>query len=514
MNGVYIGGLSLPQKIGQIVMPRLDFRGSDPLPHARELVQRFHVGGFIVFGGERRRVREATEELQAISPLPLFFACDAERGVGQVVSGTTRFPFTMSLGAIGDEGLAFREAGFIAEEMKDCGLNLLFAPVVDVNTNPKNPIINIRSYGDDPLLVSRLGSAFIRGCQDRGILVCAKHFPGHGGVSIDSHIALPLSLRCRDDFWRCDLIPFREAIKSGVASIMVAHIAIPDIDPTGVPATLSSEMVRGLLIRDLGFKGLVITDSLRMGALEGLGNEKETAHLALLAGCDIVLDPKEPLRLLDGLVEMVKGREGSQSILDKSVEKIVMAKRKWFGNRSYKGYPDRAYGEDLIEEIARRSICRIKGGRLRSRRAKVYVLDVAQKEEGGALSFLRSLAEAGVECEKESVSLRDSDGFLPNGKSVEGAVICLVYTSVAAWKGHTDLPESFKGFLRRVSDLDCERILVSLGSPYVVQGFKGFDTVLCSFDRLDACERALADVLLGRLEPQGRLPVELDLKGR
>jgi len=512
MNDIDLEELSLPQKIGQLVMPRLDFRGSDPLPNARELVQEFHVGGFIVFGGERKRVRRATEELQAISRVPLFFACDAERGVGQVVSGTTLFPFTMSLGATGDEELVYRQSQFIAQEMKDCGLNLLFAPVVDVNTNSNNPIINIRSYGDDPLLVSRLGRAFVKGCQDRGILACAKHFPGHGAVAIDSHIALPCSLQSRDDFWRCDLIPFKDAIKSGVASVMIAHLAVPEIDPTGVPATLSSEIVSGLLLRDLGFKGLVITDSFRMGALEGLGKEEDAACRAFLAGCDIILDPKEPLRLLEGLGEMVKGGEASESLLDKAVEKIVTAKRKWLSTWPYERSLDKTYGKNLIDEIARRSLCRIKGGKLNSKKAVVYVLDVTQKEGDVSLSFLRALAEAGVECEKRSVSLRDPEGLLPNGKSVEGAVICLVYTSVAAWKGHTDLPESFKGFLERAGDLNRERILISLGSPYVVQGFKGFDTILCAFDRLDACERALADVLLGRLEPQGKLPVELDLK--
>src|SRR3989304_8597009 len=173
MNNQDLAKRSTSEKIGQIVMPRLDFIGSDPLPHAKELVQKFQVGGFIVFGGERRQLKEATEDLQRNSKIPLFFACDAERGVGQMVSGATRFPFTMSLGAIDDEDLVYRQARFIAKEMKECGFNLLFAPVVDVNTNPKNPIINIRSYGDDPFHVSRLGAAFINGCQDEGVMACA-----------------------------------------------------------------------------------------------------------------------------------------------------------------------------------------------------------------------------------------------------------------------------------------------------------------------------------------------------
>src|SRR3989304_5057904 len=184
MKNLNLPKLSTSEKIGQIVMPRLDFRDSDPFPHAKELVQKFQVGGFIVFGVERRQAKEATQELQRNSQIPLFFACDAERGVGQIVSGTTRFPFTMALGAIGDEELVYNQARYIAEEMKDCGLNLLFAPVLDVNTNPENPIINIRSYGDDPSFVSRLGAAFIKGSQDGGVMAYCKDFSGPLGVVI------------------------------------------------------------------------------------------------------------------------------------------------------------------------------------------------------------------------------------------------------------------------------------------------------------------------------------------
>src|SRR3989337_4198266 len=177
MNNQDLAKLSTSEIIGQIVIPMLDLRDSDPLPHAKELVQKFQVGGFIVFGGERRQLKEATEDLQRNSKIPLFFACDAERGVGQIVTGATRFPFTMALGSIGDEELVYNQARYIAEEMKDCGLNLLFAPVLDVNTNPENPIINIRSYGDDPSFVSRLGAAFIKGSQDGGVMACAQTLP-------------------------------------------------------------------------------------------------------------------------------------------------------------------------------------------------------------------------------------------------------------------------------------------------------------------------------------------------
>ncbi|MER3446030.1 MAG: hypothetical protein C4291_03985 [Candidatus Dadabacteria bacterium] len=499
--------LTIPQKIGQIVMPRLNFNNPDALPYAKDIVQKFHVGGFIIFGGDRKQVKRATEELQSISLTPLFFSCDAERGAGQIMSGATRFPFTMSLGATGDEELVYRQARFIAEELKECGLNLVFAPVMDVNTNPENPIINIRSYGDDPSLVSRLGTAFIKGCQDRGVLACAKHFPGHGRVAIDSHVTLPQLAQSRENLYTCDIIPFKRAIEGGVASIMVAHIAVPKIDPKGVPATISREIIQGLLINDLGFKGLVITDSFYMGAIANLGTEEDMARLSILSGCDIILDPKEPVRTMKRLSEMVKSRELSESLLDSTVEKIVATKRQWLSNQPLKNPFDETYGRALLTEIAHRSVCLLKGGRLKSKNVTVYILDVTQAEEDVSESFVDHLSESGIGIEKRSFTL--SETFLPQSENNDRTIICLVYTSVAAWKGHTELSESFKELLRQVNKLKCERVLISFGSPYIVRDFENFDTILCAFDRLDACQCAVADVLLGRGEAQGKLPVRL-----
>ncbi len=490
-------------------MPRLDFRNSDPLPLAKELVEKFHVGGFIVFGGELKQVREAIKLLQSISITPLFFACDAERGVGQIVSGATRFPFTMSLGAIGDEELVYRQAEYISHEMKQCGLNLVLAPVVDVNTNPENPIINIRSYGDDPQLVSRLGSAFVRGCQDGGTLACAKHFPGHGSVAIDSHITLPHSVQSREDFFNRDLIPFKDTIKAEVASIMAAHLAVSGIDSAGVPATISSRIVEELLIRDLGFKGLILTDSFFMGAIAELGDEKDVAPLSILSGCDIVLDPKDPVGVIKRLNAMVGKGRLSQLLIDRSVKKLVEAKEKWLYGSSCEKSFDEDYGKNLVEEIAQRSVCLLKGGKLSSNKATVYVLDVTGDETDISSSFFEALTNAEISCGKYSIVPSNSKQFASRSESSKGAVICVVYTSVAAWKGHTNLPGIFKEFLTKVVESNCEKIFISFGSPYAVRGFEKFDTILCAFDSLEVCQKSVADVLLGRLEAQGRLPVTL-----
>ena len=227
LKAMKISGLGMHEKVGQIVMPRLDFNDAATPTLAKTLVRDFRVGGFIVFGGTRQSVKETVGELQSISQIPLIIACDAERGAGQIVSDMTLFPFTMSLGAIGDERLVYDEAAYIAKEMRECGFNLIFAPVLDVNTNPDNPIINIRAYGDEPGLVSRMAGAFIRGCQENGLPACGKHFPGHGGAGLDSHLELPVIETSLEDLTDCELIPFRDAVDKGVASLMTAHIALP-----------------------------------------------------------------------------------------------------------------------------------------------------------------------------------------------------------------------------------------------------------------------------------------------
>ncbi|MCA9809787.1 MAG: hypothetical protein KC473_05585, partial [Candidatus Dadabacteria bacterium] len=273
LGDINASDLDLRSRIGQAVMPRLDFKVNGSLELAKKLVREFHVSGFIIFGGDIESVRSAVEELQALSEVPLLFGCDAERGLGQIVSGGSIFPFTMALGAAGDEELVYSEAMFTAREMRGCGFNLIFAPVLDVNSNSDNPIINIRSYGDDPGLVSRMGGAFMRGCRDGGIFSCGKHFPGHGSAAADSHSELPVLTLTREELFGRDLKPFRSAIAEGVDMLMTAHVAIPQVAGSRDPATISGEVVNGMLRNELGYGGVVITDSFRMSGISNLGDE-------------------------------------------------------------------------------------------------------------------------------------------------------------------------------------------------------------------------------------------------
>jgi beta-N-acetylhexosaminidase len=505
-----IDRLSLNQRIGQILMPRLDFRESGTLNYARELVGRYHIGSFIIMGGDCENTGRAIRQLQGVSPIPLLFGCDAERGLGQILSGATLFPFTMALGAIGDNGLVYRQARFIADEMKAHCLNIIFAPVLDVNSNPDNPIIGIRSYGDDPNRVSRLGSSFIRGCQDDGIMACAKHFPGHGSSDIDSHIDLPILSRSFEELLGCDLIPFQEAIRIGVSSIMTAHIALPRIDDNAVPVTFSEKLIKEVLFRGLEFRGLVISDSFHMEALSQYGDEVDMAGQALAAGCDIILDPKEPASLVEKLAREVTEGKISIGNLERAVEKVIMAKSTLLDEPRMDLPQGEGSGLTIVNEIARRSVCLLKGGRLVDDRATIFVFDATQSSEDISSPFVANLLQVGIDCEIEVKPFVSGDIASRIESRSRRAIICLTYTSVGAWKAHYKLPESFKNCLRSIARSDCDKFLISFGSPYVVQGFENFNTIICAFDKLGVCQSAAADVLLGKLKPEGKVPVRLN----
>jgi len=505
-NRINVSGLGTREKAGQVIMPRLDFRGSDPLPLARRLVSEHGIGGFIVFGGDKQTVKNAASELSSISAIPLLFGLDAERGVGQVLSDGTLFPSAMSLGAAGDDALAYDEARLIAAEMKECGLNLIFAPVLDVNTNPENPIINTRAYGDDPGLVSRMGTAFVRGMQDGGVLACGKHFPGHGGTGLDSHEVMPVEDSELPEL-ESSLIPFRDAARAGLAAVMTAHVAFPRLGGGNIPATISGNIIDGILRRDIGYDGLVITDSFHMSGISKLGDEWDNSHLALDAGCDIILDPREPVLLLDRLTDMAATGELNPSILDKAAGRVAAAKSRLLTAHAGGTQAPARNAPGLIESIAEGSICRLRGEYLLSRKALVAVFDVTQSEKDVSGSFIEALSKSGIDCRTVHIAFDTrADKLIAQYKDC-ASVICLVYTSVGAWKKQSALPEFYKGVLNELAVLPQEKALISFGSPYVVRSFDGFDTVICAFDLIAPCQTAAARVLLGEIDAKGTLPV-------
>lgn len=337
--------LSLPQLVAQMFVVRASGYLFDhqiqypawepPREKLRHLVADLGVGGVIFLGGSAAELSLRIQELQSWAEIPLLTAADIEEGVGQRFSGATWFPPPMALGAIDqtDSTLAgdyaYQMGAVTAKEARAIGLNWVLAPVVDVNNNPDNPVINVRAFGEDAATVTRLTQAFIRGCQNYPVLTTAKHFPGHGDTAVDSHLELPVLSHSPERLESLELVPFRGAIEAGVDSIMSAHLLIPSWDAQA-PATLSRSILMGKLRQELGFGGLIVTDALIMGGIANTYGATEAPVLAVEAGADILLMPADPEGAIEALVVAVETGRISLDRIHQSVLRIWQAKQKIF----------------------------------------------------------------------------------------------------------------------------------------------------------------------------------------
>ncbi len=336
--------LSLAELVGQMIVVRtsghlLDRQIQYPVWESKadalkHYVQDLNVGGVIFLGGSVAELVMRTNQIQAWAKYPLLMAADIEEGVGQRFTGATWFPPPMALSAIEDRTKAqvyAQQMGAItAQESLAVGLNWILGPIVDVNNNPQNPVINVRAFGETPTTVSALANSFISGAADYPVLTCAKHFPGHGDTATDSHLDLPVINHGVDRLQKIELPPFQSAIKAGVDSVMTAHLLIPSLD-TDFPATLSHKILTGELRQKMNFGGLIVTDALVMGAIVKRYGAEAASVMAIEAGADIVLMPVDVPKSIEAICQAVKTGKISEERIRESVARIWAAKRKVFG---------------------------------------------------------------------------------------------------------------------------------------------------------------------------------------
>ena len=340
--------LSLAELVGECIMPRLEIDAYHAESSYREsihsLIATHRVGGFCIFGGTSSSVRSALASLQDLAirshDVPLIFSADCEFGLPmRLREGGTEFPDAMAIARTGDIQNAFEVGKAIGREMRSIGLHWNFAPVADVNSNPENPIINTRSFGSEPETVVRFATAFMHGCQSAGIAATAKHFPGHGVTSVDSHKALPFVEGSWDRFDTCELPPFRALIEAGVDSVMPGHLAAPSLaeafgaadSERDLPATLSHSLLAGLLREKLAFAGVIVTDAMEMHAITNAYGASEACVIAMQAGADIVLLPPEPDRAFQAILKAFGSDDAFEPELRKKVSRILALKREYVG---------------------------------------------------------------------------------------------------------------------------------------------------------------------------------------
>lgn len=523
-------GMTLEEKIGQLICCRYtgEFlnRDSDYIKDLESLTSENKIGGFILFGGDVYETSRLTNRLQQLAKIPLLIASDLERGLGNQIDGATLFPPLMSLGAVGSEDLIYKMGKITALEARAIGIHLTYSPVVDVNINPDNPIINVRSLGEDPKQVGRLAVAFLKGCQDNGLIATAKHFPGHGDTDLDSHSLLPTIEGDRARLDKVELFPFKEAINAGVQAIMTAHLRLPALDPTpDLPATLSRPIMTDLLRNELGFRGLIVTDAMNMGGVTTLYSPEIAALKALQAGVDMVLLPPGPKEVLKSLIHAVRKGDISESRIDSSVKRILEAKARLGLHKNRLVDLESLVGKIASKEHLRQaaltfesSITLVKNKNdilpLPTEGSKIAVFSLSS-DPGGYFSGRTFVQE--MKKRSEKVLEFYADGFtdleyIKDGlkKASEADILVFaLFSRLGAWKGSIDLNLEHIRLIQEIAEGTKKVLVVSFGSPYFLKHFPGVDAYMCAYRHASQAQEAAAKAVFGEIDTKGKLPVSI-----
>lgn len=473
--------------VAELLVPAL--RWTPDSGFDRDLIERalrLGVGGFILFGGTEEDVRAVTRELRRRSRVPLLIGADLERGAGQQFAGATGLPPLAALAWLDDEEAVRRAARLTAREARTLGVNWNYAPVCDLDIVPENPIVGTRSFGSDARTVARLAKEWISACQAEGVLACAKHFPGHGRTRVDSHVALPVVDAPRKTLLQNDIVPFRTAIEAGVASIMTAHVAYPELDASGTPATLSRDIVQWLLRQQLRFDGLVVTDAMIMEGLTSGREEGDTAVQAITAGCDLLLYPQDLEGVATALREAV-----DDLILDAEIVRQASRRRlKWAQWAS----PPNEYRKPAATDVAwgallAERVVHVVRGEMPALDRQISLM-VVDDDVGGPYPppsrdpFTSELRSEGV----QSVPVTA-------GVVGPGPLIIAVFGDVRGWKGFVGFSESARQTVAHACE-GREATVVAFGHPRFAEQLPPKATIISAWCGDRAMQEAAARVLV------------------
>ena len=530
--------MTLEEKVGQLLFATYhgSFTATDSDAYAQMMhdINDLHAGGFItithvsplgIVKGQAYPTAALANELQTKSKLPLLIGADFERGTAMRQDEGTSFPTAMAVAAAGNPKDAYTMGKITALEARAVGVQWIYAPVCDVNNNPGNPIINTRSFGEDPARVSEFVTEFVRGVQENGGLATAKHFPGHGDTAADSHINLPVIKANRDRLEHLELVPFRAAIAAGVGSIMTGHLNVPAFEPDpNTPATLSSNILTDLLRKQLGFRGLVITDALDMGGITVRFAPGDAAVRAFLAGADALLMPPLPDAAYEALLDAVKSGRISQERLDSSVRRLLQAKarlgldknrlvnlnalNKTFGSATW---------QSEAQDISDRGVTLLRD------KEHLLPLDAAKPTRALLVSLyadpepypgedlepqLRSRFDSLIALRADTKFVRADTLKLPPPDAYDIAILAL-FVRVSDRKGDVDVPADQIPLIEQIYKSGKPVITLGLGSPYLIERFPRAETWLAAFGISDVAQISMARALFGEIPVRGDLPVTI-----
>ncbi|HVS02579.1 MAG TPA: glycoside hydrolase family 3 N-terminal domain-containing protein, partial [Thermoanaerobaculia bacterium] len=523
-----LAGMTVAEKAAQMVFVEVDgrFHHPDAPQRLEELaaVRQLGVGGVVLFRSEVDTVPPVLDALQAAAGVPLLVAADLERSLAfRIGFGTTPLPWAMAIGATRSAAAAEASGEITAREARALGIHWALGPVADVNNDPANPVIHLRSYGEDPELVAAMAAAFVRGARSGGVLTSAKHFPGHGDTAVDSHLGLPVIDAGAARLASLEWVPFRAAIAAGVDSVMLGHVAVPAVDPSGAPASLSPRLAGEPLRGALGFDGLIVTDALRMEALRGVW-PGAVARRAVVAGADVLLLPTDAALTVRVLVDEVAAGRLAESRLDASVRRLLTAKaRLGLHRRRAVGEPTRddiGRPADVARalEIAGQAVTAVRdaGGLLPLRAEEpLHLLHVTLVGHHGDPRDVaeEELAARRVPFTERTVGPEIAAATLDElvaAAAEHSHVLVAAFVGVgAAGDEEGDLTAGQEELLRRLAGSGVPLVLFSFGSPYLLAEVPEVGTYLCAYGGVEPSRRAAFAALFGERPVGGRLPVTL-----
>ncbi len=514
------GKLTLEEKIGQLFMVLVaSDQDKESTDKVKSLIREEHLGGIIFSTGGPRRQAKLTNEYQSISKIPLLIGMDAEWGLAMRLDSTFAYPWNMTLGAIRDSSLVEKIGYQIGKHAKRLGVHINFAPDVDININPRNPIIGNRSYGEDRVNVAQKGAAFVRGMNRAGVLTSAKHFPGHGDTEVDSHKDLPVIPFEKERLDSIEMYPYKRLIREGVSGVMVAHLNVPALEPEEKrPSSLSRNIIAKNLKEDLNFKGLVLTDALNMKGVTNFAGEDKAALEAFLAGNDILLMPRN----IQGARAVITKafREGtiSETRLSASVKKILMAKYR-SGLHNYQPislenlYDDLNTPEDelLYERAFEEAITLVKN--------EVDLLPVKNLEnkkiayvsmgDDSGDTFLKSLKKY---TEVTPVEGKDIGTLKKNLEPYNLVIVGFHKSNESPWKAHKFTEKELYWLAELGRQRSFNLVLSVFTKPYALLdlvNYQDLDALVLSYQNSDIAQEKTAEVIFGAIPAKGKLPVSL-----
>ena len=518
--------LTLREKAGQLILAWISGRypgAGNEMERARTWVTRDRVGGFIISVGTPQELATKMNALQGGARVPLLMVTDLESGPGMRLEGTgTDFPPVMGLAATGSDSLAFAVGRAVGEEGRAVGLHLTLSPVLDVNANPRNPIINTRSFGEDPAAVGRFAGDYVRGVHAGGLLAMGKHFPGHGDTHTDSHMDLPRVDATRERLESVDLAPYRPVIAAGMDGVLVGHIAVPSLAGDDVPASINPRVTGRILREEMGFRGLVSTDAFNMRGLTRRYGQGEAAVKALQAGADILLQPEDIPGVLDAIEAAVRAGTLTEARIDESVRRVLEAKTRVRLQHSRTvdvGALAPKVGTDANRrtalEVARRSItlARDAKGLVPFAPSVRRILSVTYAEGSTTAGVFASGLGAGGRAVQAArvgpaTSAAEFAQLAAQAASFD-VIVVSAFVTPREYRGSVETGGGFSAFVEQLARAGRPVVAVSFGSPYLLSGFPSVPAYVLAWGREGVCQQAAAEALTGRIGIGGRLPVTL-----